>query len=130
MSLHRCLFGLVLLLLSTGVGCDSSPMENGSKKVSSAPDAALTAPVSSIARIENDEGVTHYQQGHWDVAMEHFHKAIQADPDSAVAYYNAGLTQDKMGNHQEATTSFKKALELAPDDPRIKDSEILQKHLG
>jgi Tfp pilus assembly protein PilF len=78
----------------------------------------------------NDEGVGHYQQGHWDVAMEHFQKAVKADPNSAVAHYNVALTLDKMGKHPEATASFKKALELAPTDPAIKDSEILKKHVG
>ena len=130
MNLHRCLFGLVLLLLSSGVGCDSSPTMDGSKKAGPAADAALTAPVTSIARIENDEGVTHYQQGHYDVAMEHFQKAVQADPDSAVTRYNFALTLDKMGKHEEASASFKKALELAPDNPAIKDSEVLKKHIG
>jgi Flp pilus assembly protein TadD len=37
---------------------------------------------------------------------------------------------DKMGKHEDATASFKKALELAPNDPSIKDSEILKKHVG
>ena len=79
--------------------------------------------------MENDEGVGHYQQGHWEVAMEHFRKAVKSDPNSAVAHYNIALTLDKMGKHDEATNSFKKALELAPADPVIKDSEILKKHV-
>jgi Flp pilus assembly protein TadD len=37
---------------------------------------------------------------------------------------------DKMGKHEDATASFKKALELAPNDPAIKESEILKKHVG
>ncbi len=34
-----------------------------------------------------------------------------------------------MGKHDEATVSFKKAVELAPHDLVIKDSEILKKHI-
>lgn len=79
--------------------------------------------------MENDEGVSHYQQGHWDVAQEHLNKAVKADPNSAVAHYNLALTLDKLGKHEDATTEFKKALELAPTDPAIKDSEILKKHV-
>jgi Flp pilus assembly protein TadD len=44
-------------------------------------------------------------------------------------HYNIALTQDKMGKHEDATTSFRKALELAPNDPVIKDSDILKKHV-
>jgi tetratricopeptide (TPR) repeat protein len=62
--------------------------------------------------------------------MEHYRKAVKADPNSAVVHYNVALTLDKMGKHEDATASFKKALELAPDDPSIKDSEILKKHVG
>jgi Tfp pilus assembly protein PilF len=125
------LLGLSLFFLVNLLACESSQTGGGeTRKAGSAPDAALFAPASTTARADNDEGVGHYQQGHWDVAAEHFKKAVKADPNSAVAHYNLGLTQDKMGKHEEATTSFKKALELAPTNAAIKDSEILKKHVG
>ena len=124
------LLGLVLFITASVAGCDSSQTGGGTKKAGTAPDAPLSAPASSAARMENDEGVGHYQQGHWDVAMEHFQKAVKADPNSAVVHYNVALTLDKMGKHEDATKSFKKALELAPTDPVIKDSEILKKHVS
>jgi tetratricopeptide (TPR) repeat protein len=102
----------------------------GSKKASSAPDAPLFAPATSKARTDNDEEVGHYQQGHWDVAAGHFAKALKADLNSAVVYYNLGLRQDKMGKHEDATALFKRALELASNDTTIKESEILKKHVG
>lgn len=121
---------LVIVLLSLVISCESRQTGGGSKKASSAPDAPLFAPASSKARMDNDEGIGHYQQGHWDVAAGHFAKALKGDPTSAVAHYNLGLTQDKMGKHDEATASFKKALELASNDTTIKESEILKKHVG
>ena len=124
------LLGLVLFITASVAGCDSSQTGGGTKKAGTAPDAPLSTPASSAARMENDEGVGHYQQGHWDVAMEHFQKAVKADPNSAVVHYNVALTLDKMGKHEDATKSFKKALELAPTDPVIKDSEILKKHVS
>lgn len=124
------LFGIVLFTLISFVGCDSSQTGGGTRKAGKTPDAPLIAPASSAARMENDEGVGHYQQGHWDVAMEHYQKAVKADPNSAVVQYNVALTLDKMGKHEDATASFKKALELAPNDPAIKDSEVLKKHVG
>lgn len=124
------LLGIVLFAVSSFNGCDSGQPTGGTKKAGSAPDAPLYSPAGSAARMENDEGVGHYQQGHWDVAMEHFQKAVKADPNAAVVHYNIALTLDKMGKHEDATASFKKALELASNDPVIKDSEILKKHVG
>ncbi len=120
--------GLVLMLLMVVVACDSGKSGGEAKK--GAADAALMAPASSAGRMENDEGVGHYQQSHWDVADSHFRKALTADPNLAEAHYNLGLALDKMGKHEEATTAFKKAAELAPTNLAIKDSEILKKHIG
>ena len=122
------LLGIVLFSLGSFAACDTSQTGGGTKKAGTSPDAPLFAPASSAARMANDEGVGHYQQGHWDVAMEHFQKAVKADPNSAVVHYNIALTLDKIGKHEDAATSFKKALELAPTDPVIKESEILKKH--
>src|SRR5262245_26260693 len=120
----------VILSFFVPLSCESSQTGGGSKKASNAPDAPLFAPASSKARMDNDEGVGHYQQGNWDVAGGYFAKALKADPHSAVARYNFALTLDKMGKHEEATASFKKALEFASNDPLITDSEILKKHIG
>jgi len=132
MSMTRAfmVYALGFIILSIAIACDSGQTGYGSKQSGKAADAPLVAPASSAARMENDEGVGHYQQGHWDVAMEHYQKAAKADPNSAVVHYNVALTLDKMGKHEDATASFKKALELAPNDPAIKDSEILKKHVG
>lgn len=124
------LLALLLVVLNAATGCDSGESGYGSKKAGKTTDSPLATPASSSARMENDEGTGHYQQGHWDVAMEHYQKAVKADPNSAVVHYNVALTLDKMGKHEDATASFKKALELAPNDPSIKDSEILKKHVG
>jgi type IV pilus assembly protein PilF len=127
---HRMLWALAMVVAAAMlVSCDTSQTGGGTRKASSGADAPLFAPASSPARTDNDEGVGHYQQGHWDVAMGHFQKAVKADPASGVAQYNLALTLDKMDKHQEATQAFKKALELAPNDPTIKDSEILKKHM-
>lgn len=120
---------LSLLLLALLGGCDYGK-PGGEAKKASAGDSALTAPASSPGRMANDDGVGHFQQAHWDVASDYFRKAITADPNLAEAHYNLAVTLDKMGKHDEATASFKKAAELAPTKPEIKDSPILKKHIG
>ncbi len=93
-------------------------------------EGALMAPEGAPGASDNAEGVKHFEQGHWDVAKEHFDKALAANAKLAEAHYNLALALDKMGDHGEATNHFKTALELAPEDPRIKDSGILQAHVG
>lgn len=91
---------------------------------------ALMAIAGSPGRMENDEGVSHYKQGHWDVAEVHFRKSLGVDPGLAEAHFNLGLSLDKLGKHEDATRSFKKAVELAPNNPQIAQSPILKAHVG
>jgi Flp pilus assembly protein TadD len=118
---------LILACLIAVVACDSG---KPAVTTSGSADTALMSPASSPGRADNDEGVGHYKQGHWDVATDWFKKAVKADPNLAEAHYNLALSLDKMGKHEDATAAFKKAAELAPANPAIKDSTILKKHLG
>ena len=118
--------GLILGLLVLGVACDYGKSGGGTATA----DSGLMSPAGSAGRTDNDEGVGHYKQGHWDVAEGHFRKAMKADPNLAEAHYNLGLALDKMGKHDEATAEFKKAAELAPTNAAIKDSPILKKHIA
>lgn len=145
--------GLVVLIVGFISGCDSGKVSEQSKSehpaqseaektaessanhpmetaVPSTDPVALLAPEDAAGAGDNKEGVDHYQQSHWDVAQEHFQKAVAANANLAEAHYNLALTLDKLGNHGEATNHFKMALDLAPDNPSIKDSGILQAHVG
>lgn len=146
---HRSFgLGLLFFVLLVGSGCDSSqpekePIPEPKAESTSMPaaevpdmaetpqeDGALMATAGSVGAPENDEGVSHFQQGHWDVAQEHFTKALAANADLPEAHYNLALALDKLGNHGDATNHFKEALQLAPADPRIAGSKILQAHVG
>ncbi len=146
MKLQSLGFGVLFLVMLLSNGCDSGQDEQPpTPKAESAPMPAAEAPsagepskvegallaTGGIAGAEeNAEGVNHYQQGHWDVAQEHFNKALAANPDLPEAHYNLALALDKLGNHGEATNHFKTALDLAPEDPGIRDSGILKAHVG
>ena len=140
--------GLLVFVLVAWSGCDSgqygeeaktepkpagepmAPAEAPPAEEMAKVEGALMAPEGAAGAAENAEGIDHFQQGHWDVAQEHFNKALAANADLAEGHYNLALALDKLGEHGEATNHFKKALELAPEDPRIKDSGILQAHIG
>ena len=90
---------------------------------------ALPAAPGSKAEVAINEGMAHYDKGHWDVAKKHFQEAVQADQRSAEAHYDLALTLDKGGDHKAAIEHFKTAQELGKDNPQIQNSGILQAHL-
>ncbi len=89
----------------------------------------LKTMTGSKGETHNVEGIEHYGQGHWDVALKHFMEAAKADPKSAEAHYNLALTLDKTGDHKGATAHFKTAYDLGKENPEIQNSGILKAHL-
>ena len=148
MKLQRIGCGAIFFVVLVWSGCDSGTYQQPTKTEPTAKNTTMTAVESpktgapstmagtllategAAGAGENNEGINHFQQGHWDVAQEHFKKAVSANADLPEAHYNLALALDKLGNHGEATNHFKMALSLAPDDPRIKDSDILKAHVG
>ncbi len=123
MIIFACIAGMVL-------SCSQQPGKGPQK--APAVGMALKAPKDAsnkTAAMKNDEGLSHLVQEHWDISNKFFREAIAADPNLSVAHFNLGLSLDELGQHTEATEHFRKAKELAPDDPRIADNEILNKHL-
>ena len=96
--------------------------------VAGGPPALMTA-ADSKAHVANSEGIEHYNQEHWDVALGHFIKAVEADPASAEAHYNLALALDKTDKHMEAANEFKMAQDLGKDNPDIQNSKILLGHV-
>lgn len=123
-----------LIMLGCVIGLLTSCYQQPGKGPQKAPAVgmALNAPgdaANKDAAMKNDEGVSHLVQEHWETSNEFFREALEADPDLAVAHFNLALSLDAMGQHAEASEHFRKALELAPGDPKIADNEILKKHL-
>ncbi len=85
---------------------------------------------AAAAAKHNAEGIEHFNMGHWDVAKGHFEAAIKADPMLAEPHYNLALALHNLGVHGEATTHFKKAVELGPSNPAITRSRVYQHHVA
>ena len=78
----------------------------------------------------NKEGIDHWGQGHYDVALKHFQAASKADSSIAEIHFNEAICLDKLGRHGEATMHFKAAKKHAGGNKAILDSPILNGHLG
>lgn len=107
------------LMLTTGLGW--ADMGKGA--------VPLKAAAGSKAESHINQGIEHYEKGHWDVAEKHFSEAAKDDPKCAEARYDVALVLDKKGDHAGATKHFKTAYDLGKDNPEIQNSDILKKHL-
>ena len=108
-----------LVLFFVGLGCATS----------SGPLATLPM-VSPSAAQHNLVGIEEYDKGQWEEAKQHFEAAVQADPNLPEARFNLALTLHKLGLHDQATTHFKKAGEMDPENKEIVESSLYRNHLG
>ena len=64
-------------------------------------------------------GRTYVKQGHYELALGEFQKAIDANPGDHAALYNAGLICEWLGEHERALQFYQRA-------NRISRQEIYQ----
>ena len=67
------------------------------------------------AIVQDAKGLILQRMGNFYAAHDAFKKAIQLDPEFALAWYNLGYTESMMGNFKEAKNFLDKAIELNPD---------------
>jgi Flp pilus assembly protein TadD len=91
---------------------------------------ALPSGEDDKAKKHNLEGIDHWQQGHYDVALKHFNMASEIDGSSGEVHFNEAISYDKVGKHGVATKHFGVALKKAGGNPQILNSPILKGHLG
>jgi Flp pilus assembly protein TadD len=98
--------------------------------VSFAADPALKfhSGASADANKHNEEGISHYNQGHFDVALKHFQMASKIDPSIGEAHYNEALSLDALDRHGDATNHFYAARKHANGNSAILKSRILNAH--
>ncbi|MCG8459569.1 MAG: tetratricopeptide repeat protein [Holophagales bacterium] len=75
-------------------------------------------------------GITAYNSGEMDTALEKFQTVIDSYPDNASAFYYLGLVQMGQEKNADAMASFEKVLELAPDHPNAAEVQQFLEYLG
>ena len=136
--MQKIIFFLVLVVFVFGMGCSGekdtsrAPDSKESKNVmASLPEGPLNLPPESDpeANTHNDEGILHYKEGHFDIALKHFREAGKVQSEKGEIHFNEALALDKLGDHGDAAKHFKVAQENANGNTLILESKILLAHI-
>jgi tetratricopeptide (TPR) repeat protein len=90
---------------------------NGSKSGATVSIRQLQHKVPSEAQKEFDKGKTAANKSHHDLALDHFQKATQIDPEFSEAFNGTGVSEMELGHFKQAADQFQKAVDLVPDYP-------------
>jgi type IV pilus assembly protein PilF len=74
------------------------------------------------SELHRDLGSGYYERGQMDIAIEELNEAVKLDPANAKAYNTYGLVYAVLGETAKAEQNFQRALQLAPDDPEIRQN--------
>ena len=129
-----CLLILISLVLTVGCGDKDkkdSKMSDAKESAVSLAEGPLAFPEGSNpeANGHNEEGISHYKEGHYDVALKHFRAASAIDASLGEIHFNEAISLDKLGDHGAATKHFKVAQEKANGNKLILESNILLSHV-
>lgn len=86
-----------------------------------------SAPVYARDRLANPKvqiafGNQVVKRGLWGEAAFRYAKAAKMDPKNKVAYNNLGVAFEALGKFEGALEAYKRALELAPNDNKIRQN--------
>jgi len=75
-------------------------------------------PISSI--ISRDLAMTYYYRREFEMALEQCDRTIEQNPHFVAAYWTLGLVQEQRGDLDESSAAFQRAIQLAPQSPRMR----------
>ena len=136
--MKKLLFLLVFIGFFLGLGCGGDYGEKKASKTSDSEDSAVSLPegplalpegASPEANMHNEEGISHYKEGHYDVALKHFREAAAIDASTGEVHFNEAISLDRLGDHGGATKHFKVAQQKANGSTLILESKILLNHV-
>ena len=133
--MKKILLLLVLASFISVVGCsgekEASKASDSKDSMVSLPEGPLALPAESNpeANTHNEEGISHYKEGHYDIALKHFKEAGKIQSEPGEIHFNEALALDKLGDHKAATEHFKVAQQNANGNKLILESKILLAHV-
>lgn len=79
--------------------------------------AQVLDPVSSI--IARDHAMVHFFRRDFEAALDQIDHTVALNPYFSSAYWALGLIQEHRGELEESTAAFQRAIQLAPESPRM-----------
>jgi type IV pilus assembly protein PilF len=113
----------LLATTMTLAGCASmnKPAENADDPSQSGTATSNEDPVRYRARIHTELGANYLQRAQYVVALEELREAVRIDPRYGLAHSMTGLVHANLGEDVKAEASFKRAIEVAPNEGDIRN---------
>ena len=98
--------------------------------------AVVVSASPALADARNDAkaqvafGINVAQRGLWREAIYRWEKAVELDPSYAAAFNDLAITYEHEGQLDKARKAYEKALDLAPNNPEIKQNFELFKEIN
>ncbi len=108
MSKMRLLLSVVLIAFVLG-GCASQAERDG-------------VDTRKAAQFNAELGLRYMVQGKDEMAMEKLKRALEYNPDLAIAHHYMAELYRRLGKADDADEHYRRAMELAPDDSSIKNN--------
>ncbi len=115
----------VLVWLALAAGCSSTSTTTPAPApipTTPPPPPIKEAPLPVRANLRAELAAAYYERGQMDVALQELAEAVKLDPTLAKSYNVYGLVYATLGQDADAARNFRKALELAPDDPEFRQN--------
>ncbi len=78
--------------------------------------------IQKLARVHTQLAAGYYARNQHNIALEELNEALKVEPRFAAAHNVLGLVYMELKEDAKAEQAFKKALELAPQDPEIRNN--------
>ena len=117
----------VLAMILALAGCAQAPAADSPATAAAPaytpnPQPAQETDVQYRARLHTELGANYFARGQFDVAIEELNEALKLKPDHATAYGVLALVYMDMGEYDRADANFARALQIAPQDPEIRNN--------
>lgn len=76
----------------------------------------------NAARVNTQLGINYAERGLYDIALEKLNRAIKLDDKLAAPHVAAAFVYQKTGDARKAERHYRRALELDPEDPALKNN--------
>jgi type IV pilus assembly protein PilF len=113
----------VALSAFTLAGCAglNKPQDNADDPSQSGTATSNEDPARYRARIHTELGANYLQRAQYVVALEELREAIRIDPRYGLAHSMTGLVHANLGEDVKAEASFRRAIEVAPNEGDIRN---------